>query len=351
MLDIAFYMKVHDLRKELDAEKKYSKEFLEAKFEELRNKQPVIYNIETTNSCNMSCKMCPRTTLMTRPIVTIDRETFINVVDQIKPHSNELWAKWVKFVESEYGIKENDASENHFFLYIISKTIQLHGYGDPLLDKNIADYVKILSDRGFYSYFSCNPANINLEKTYEIMHSGLDYLKYSIESVDDKIHKEVRGEASNFQTSYEKILKVLEYKKTHQLKTTIVITMIDLNRTHQKEDYDKLRNAFKDLDIYLYLKSENGQWYRNNYHQNKSVHWSELCKHPWMTMTVLANGTATMCPEDYDAKVTLGNTKEESLYDIWNGEKYAKFRKDHFDVNTSIKCRCECDMKLIGNYL
>jgi hypothetical protein len=71
-------MKAHGFQKELDLGKKYQREFLEAEFENLRNKTPVVYNIETTNACNMTCKMCPRTTMMTRPIETIDRETFIN---------------------------------------------------------------------------------------------------------------------------------------------------------------------------------------------------------------------------------------------------------------------------------
>lgn len=351
MLDIDFYMKLHSLRKELDAGKKYDRAFLENEFEKLRNKKPVVYNIETTNACNMVCKMCPRTTMMTRPIETIDRETFINVIDQLKPHSKELWAKWVDFVEKEYGIKEDDMSENHFFLHIIPKVIQLHGYGDPLLDKHMDEYISLLHERGFYSYFSCNPANINLEKTYEMMKRGLDYIKYSIESVDDEVHKEIRGEASNFKTSYEKILKVLDYKKTNNLNTTIVITMLDLNRTHQQKDFEMLLDAFKGLDVYIYLKSEDQQWYRKDFHGTKSVHWSEVCKHPWMTMTIKSNGEATMCMEDFNNEIILGNVKENSLYDIWNGEKYIQFRKDHFDVDPEFKCSGKCDMKLIGNYL
>ena len=38
-----------------------------------------------------------------------------------------------------------------------------------------------------------------------------------------------------------------------------------------------------------------------------------------------------------------------SDYDIWNGEKYNKFRKDHFNLTHGIKCSEECDMKLIGS--
>jgi radical SAM protein with 4Fe4S-binding SPASM domain len=351
MLDIDFYMKLHNLRKDLDSGKKIGRVYLEIEFERMRNKDPVVYNIETTNACNMTCKMCPRTTMMTRPIETIDRNTFIKILDQIKPHSKELWDKWVLFVEKEYGIRETDMSENHFFLHIIPKVIQLHGYGDPLLDKHMAEYVELLHERGFFSYFSCNPANINLARTYEMMDAGLDYIKYSIESVDDNAHKEIRGSASNFKKSFQNISSVLDYKKTHNSGMVIVITMLDLNRTCQQEDFDLLVKAFEGLDVYVYLKSEDQQWYRKDFHGTKSVHWSEFCRHPWMSMTIKSNGEAAMCMEDFNNEIILGDTKHESLYDIWNGEKYIKFRRDHFDLTHSMKCTERCDMKLIGEYL
>lgn len=352
MLDINFYMQFHSLRRQLEEGSVFSRKHLEDKLEEFRNKEtPFIYNIETTNACNMTCQMCPRTTMMTRSIETIDRGTFVKIVDQLKPHSKELWGKWIDFVTKEYGIKENDMSENHFFLYIIPKVIQLHGYGDPLLDENMAEYISILRERGFYSYFSCNPSNINLEKTYEMMERGLDYIKYSIESVDDEVHKRIRGEASNFENSYGRILKVLDYKKENNLNTTIIITMLDLNRTNQKEDYDILLSAFEGLDVYIYLKSEDQQWYRKNFHGTKSIHWSELCKHPWMTMTIKSNGEATMCMEDYNNEIILGNAKNSTLKEIWNGKKYHKFRNNHLDAKQGFKCVDKCDMKVIGNYL
>ena len=162
MLDIGFYMRFHELIKSLDENKEYTSDEMYEKLEAIRSKEPVVYNIETTNRCNMRCKMCPRTTMMTRGNEDINRETFLNVVKQIRPHTEEEWATWKAFCEKTYGIYENEMSENHFFLYIIPKVIQLHGYGDPLLDQHMAEYVKILHDNGFYSYFSCNPSNIKL---------------------------------------------------------------------------------------------------------------------------------------------------------------------------------------------
>ena len=349
MIDINFYIKFDKYINGLDTRGVYTADKIYEDLEQIRSKDPVIYNIETTNRCNMRCKMCPRTTMMTRRNEDINRETFLNVVSQIRPHTADEWNKWKAFCEEKYGIYENEMSENHFFLYIIPKVIQLHGYGDPLLDVHMAEYVKILHERGFYSYFSCNPANINLERTYHMLDAGLDYIKYSIESVNDEEHKKIRGEASNFTESYKKIQQVLQYKHEHGLSTTVVITMLDLNRTHQKEDFDNLLQAFDGLGVYIYLKSEDCQWYRKDFHGTKSIHWTEICKHPWMTMTVKSNGEATMCMEDFNNEIILGDTNTQSLKEIWNGERYKQFRYQHLYARNKIKCVNECDMKLMGD--
>lgn len=351
MFDINFYREIDEIKTRLDSGEKINKKWLFDKFEELRNKKPIIYNIETTNACNMRCKMCPRTTMMTRKIETITEDFFIKIVDQISPHSDVDWKKWEKFVQEHYNIFPSDMNENHFFLYIIPRVIQLHGYGDPLLDKNMPDYVKILKKKGFMSYFSCNPANINIEQTIKMFENGLDYIKYSIESVDDKKHKEIRGEASNFTDSYKKILNLLDIKANKKYNTTIIITMLDLHRDGQLEEFEKLKEAFKGLDVYIYFKSEDTQWYRKDYHGTKSIHWSEFCKHPWMSMTIKSNGEAAMCMEDYNNEIILGDANKETLYNIWNGEKYRKFREDHFNLTPGIRCIERCDMALIGRFI
>ena len=61
--------------------------------------------------------------------------------------------------------------------------------------------------------------------------------------------------------------------------------------------------------MYLYLKSEDQQWYRKDYHGTQSVHWSECCKHPWMSMTIKSNGEACMCMEDFDNEIVLGDAR------------------------------------------
>ncbi len=351
MFDVDFYMKVSELNKRLQRRELSDKKMVLDTLESFRNKKPIVYNIETTNACNMRCKMCPRTTMMTRPVETMESALFKSIVNQIEPHSTELWKEWEQFVVREYGIPKDAMSENHFFLYIIPRVIQLHGYGDPLLDRNMADHVALLTTKGIPSYFSCNPANINVNMTIKMFESGLDYIKYSIESVDDQTHKKIRGEASNFTESFNKITKLLEIKERYKHKTTVIITMLDLNRPDQKEEFARLKKAFENFDVYIYIKSEDQQWYRKDFHGTCSVHWSEFCKHPWMSMTIKSNGEVAMCMEDFNNEIVLGNARENTLYDIWNSEKYALFRKDHVFLSTKNKCTDRCDMKLIGQQL
>ena len=117
------------------------------------------------------------------------------------------------------------------------------------------------------------------------------------------------------------------------------------------DEFEKLKKAFKGLDVYIYFKSQDQQWYQNKFEGTKSVHWSEVCQHPWMSMTIKSNGEAAMCMEDFNNEIILGDVRKESLYDIWNGDKYRQFRKDHFELTHGIKCIEECDMKLVGNYI
>jgi len=350
MFDINFYMKVFELKRRLMNGGKEEREYLFNKLEECRSPYPVVYNIETTNACNMRCEMCPRTTMMTRPIETLDMETYERVVEQLEPYSDSQWLEWEDFAEKNYGVPRDGMSENHFFLYIIPKVIVLHGYGDPLLDKRMPEKIALLTKKNIPSYFSCNPANINIEKTVQMFESGLGYIKYSIEAADDLRHKEVRGSASNFTESYSKILQLLDLKVKHGYQTVIVITMLNLGKPWQAEEFQKLQDAFSGLDVYVYLKSQDQLWYEDTKQPTKSIHWLEFCQFPWSSMTIKSNGEAVECVEDFNNAIVLGDVRKESLYDIWNGEKYRKLRKDHFNLTPGLKCNEQCDMKLIGSY-
>ena len=340
MIDINYYRQLHNLKlRILAGEKPENVQYI---MESFRSETPVVYNIETTNACNMVCPFCPRTTLMTRPVKTMNPELFERVIDQLRPWTDDEWNRWKKFVAKRYGIAEDhEPHENHFFLYVIPKVIVLHGYGDPLLDPHIPDYVGMMTDRGLLSYFSCNPANIQMDKTEKAFANGLDYIKYSIDSTS----MSVRGK-DNFTPDLERIFKVILMKRRGGYKTQIVITMIDLGQ----DDFRVLQNTFKNEDVYLYMKSLDQGWMLGT-EKPKSIHWSEFCQIPWSSMTIKSDGCCATCEEDYNNERCLGNAYDTPLAEIWNGEDYRALRHDHFALTPGIKCTERCDMNPVGRFL
>ncbi|MBU1349344.1 SPASM domain-containing protein [Patescibacteria group bacterium] len=350
MIDIHFYQDFYKLKSGLMAGQRLEREELFNRLEQCRRREPVLYNLETTNACNMKCEMCPRTTMMTRQVETMDQETFELVVRQLRPWTQDEWSQWESFVQEAYGIAPDAVSENHFFLYIIPKVLVLHGYGDPLLDRQMGSRVSLLSELGIPTYFSCNPANISLDRVEEMFKAGLGYIKFSVESPDDTRHKEIRGPASDFTQSYRKIMELFERKAKHGYATKIVITMLNLNKPMQKDDFREVQKAFEGTGAYVYLKSQDQLWYNQTGAQTQSIHWIEPCQFPWSSMTIKSNGESVQCVEDFNNEIILGDVRSQSLADIWNGEAYNRFRWDHLLLTKGIKCTDQCDMKLIGEF-
>jgi MoaA/NifB/PqqE/SkfB family radical SAM enzyme len=245
MFDINFYRRAVDWASGLSGEAMVRPAEVLETFESFRSRDPFVYNIETTNACNMRCKMCPRTTRMTRKVSFLEQDVIIRALDQLTAHTKEDWSLWKSFCEDFYGVSENsESSENHFFLYVIPKVIQLHGYGDPLLDKQLASTIRACNDRGLQTYFSCNPANIDIVATQQMIDSGLDYIKYSFESTDDNKFKDIRGNAANFTEAFRKTETVLDYCQSQGADITVVITMIDVGHDEaQIKEFERVLGA------------------------------------------------------------------------------------------------------------
>ena len=51
----------------------------------------------------------------------------------------------------------------------------------------------------------------------------------------------------------------------------------------------------------------------------------ETCPLPWVATDIAANGDVVPCHVFYD--LVVGNLLQKSLFEIWNGEKFTKFRE------------------------
>ena len=354
MFDTAFFMNMHELKKRILQEPgKQDAASIFAAFEKCRSRRPYIFNIETTNVCNMKCVMCARTSLMDRKLSFMDMDLFKKVVSQITPYTAEEKARFELFIKNEYGLTPETPDQNSFYFFISSSHVTLHGFGEPLLDPSIRERVQFCTDKGVSTYFSCVPANIDVPKVTALMKAGLGVIKFAMDSMDDETQKQIRGPKNNFTEAVRKIEELIEIKRQDpSLKTRIVLTMVELAADEaalkMQQDFKKF---WEGKPVYCYVKSQDNRWLyeEDEDMETKSHYEQQYCEYPFTSLTVQVDGKIVPCTQDYNSELAFGDANKDSLEDIWNSKAYENLRRKHVlgAFPSNHKCADRCDQKMV----
>ncbi len=349
MQDIKYYMRSFEHKLKILKGEKIEGDPGEI-FEGLISKKPTVYQIETTNVCNMSCVMCPRK-FMKRKIGHMPMELFKKLIDQIEPHPAIDLLKWRQFIDlvlSKVGIVQ---SEQDFFNSTISaEALTMHGFGEPLLDPHIVERVKLVTDKNIPAYFSCNPFNMTDQLFQNLLDSGISYIKYSLDGLDEEILKKLRGRKMSMQKINDRIEKSAEIIERGGYKTIIVLTMIGFESNKSQEE--EFLKKWRDRNVYAYIKSAVNRRLGNEaLKDNEPAYIRSFCEYPFVSLTVLQDATVVPCCVDYDAEIPLGDANKNTLEEIWQSNSFREFRmafaRNRLPKNSF--CNAKCDLPILGS--
>ncbi len=351
MYDIEFVKNSNTLKKQIVSRQFEGDAY--AALEEWRPKKPAVYQVETTNVCNMKCVMCPRTTQMKRKLGSMDVATFNRIIEQLEPHTDEQWKDWKQFVEKDYMRNAKAHDEDFFYFMICAQTLILHGFGEPILDKTLPEKIAIASKKGLPTYFSMNPVNIMEDRMIAIAEAGLDYLKLSLEGLDNETQMHYRGRVDkSFDMTLDKIFSTIKLYEERKYKTKIIITR--LNFKDDEKEQQEFLDFWAKYPVMVYVKNQHNRWLYEEEEapDNSAEYMQRYCEFPWASVSVLYDGTVVPCPLDYDGILNMGNINEDSLEEIWNGEKYDAFRKMHVNGNfpKGHFCKESCDFHQVYEF-
>ena len=114
---------------------------------------------EVTNRCNLLCETCPRTFEDLEPPADMSWELFTSIVDQAPTMARAV----------------------------------LHGVGEPMLVRDLPRMIRYLKARNIYTLFNTNGTLLRPAKFQEIIDTGLDEMRVSLDAADAKTYKMVRG--------------------------------------------------------------------------------------------------------------------------------------------------------------
>lgn len=253
---------------------------------------PRTVRIESTNLCNANCTTCTRD-IMTRGKDVMDMGLFKKVVDECS--ANKI------------------------------RTIHLHNFGEPLIDKGLFEKIRYAKQKHINTRLFSNLSLLDKEKAGFLIDSGLSRIKISIDGNSRETYEGIRRGLS-FDRVVGNINMLITERQRLKAKTPkigLVFVETEKNR-HEKADFIKRwKGRVDSINISSYHNWAGGLG------DSRKDSRQLPCLRIWQTFTVLCNGDVALCCMDYDGAVKLGNVKDNTIYEIFNGKKLQKIREAH----------------------
>ncbi len=265
-------------------------------------KEPFNIQIEPTGLCNFRCEYCVHSVGLNGGGNGMEWGVFEKIIDDLRQLAD------------------------------CYKIINLIGYGEPLIYKNISKMVAEISKAQITDRIeiTTNASLLTPQKSEELVKAGLTRLIVSLQGLSADKYKKICGYTIDFNQFLNNIKYFYSNRGACRLHLKIADTALD--EGDEQKFYELFGNicddlyieriipAYKDVDYEDKLK-EKRNITRYGYEYKEAI----VCHQPFYQMFIKANGDVAPCCM-YPFPMILGNVQEQSLKDIWNGHKLRDFQ-------------------------
>lgn len=263
-------------------------------------KKIVSINIELTNICNLSCKMCYRNQ-MKYPQGKMDYMLFLSLVEQIK-----------QFQEID--------------------TVYFHWRGEPLYCEYLIDAINRCAMIGKKTILFTNGILMNSNLATRILNSKLYAIYFSLEATDEATYQNIRGK-NYFDVLKNNISYFCKLKK--EVKSNLLVNLSSVILPDNIKDLVDFDKEWKYLVDTIMYKADMSK--KNSMQTHKQCIWPES------SLFISWDGEVAACCMDINLEYSLGNIKYDSLQEIIISDK----RRDLIDSinnNTPIGYCRKCNL-------
>ena len=283
--------------------------------------------IEPTTACNLRCPECPSgLRSFTRPTGKLDVLLFEKIMQDVSDH----------------------------LLYLT-----FYFQGEPYLNPQFLDMVKIAHQRNVYTTTSTNAHFLDDENAKKTVESGLNRLIISIDGASQETYESYRKEG-DLTKVLEGTKNILKWRRNLKSKNPKIVWQFLVVKPNEHEipkikqlakEYGVDKVAFKTAQIYDY---ENGSDLipsidkYSRYRSNKDGTYSiknpleNKCWKMWQSCVITWDGQVIPCCFDKDAHHSMGNIAEKSFEEIWHSKPYQNFRNALFTSRSEIEICKNC---------
>ena len=234
------------------------------------------------------------------------------------------------------------------------KRIVFSGLGEPLMNPRLPDYVRMTVEAGIAGRVEVitNGLLLTPEKSHALVEAGITNINISVQGLDAAGYEKTCG----LRIDFERYLENLKYLYEHKGNVQIYIKAIDatLGTKENEEKFFEIFSPFADR-IYiehLVVMQQQMDGLREIVDGTKNFYGEELdvnrkvCAQSFYFMQIGCEGDIFPCPVPGLGKnLSMGNAKEHTLTDIWNGSRRRGFlrkmlKKEKDQIPDCATCTC-----------
>lgn len=292
-----------------------------ALLESQRSPVPFVEQVETTNACSMTCVMCPRGRgQMTRRLAHMKDDVFRAVCVQVE----ESWRALIGTKRDPKLFPGASPGSGYFE----ANGLRLHHFGSPLLDPRFIERVAWIKEHcAFPVHASISAEQLRRDAAERLIGAGIDRLVIAIDGTTDAEYKAVRGPAADYDRAVAGIHSLLEAKITLGSPVQLDVQLVDTRGDSTLQGrFEEKWSTIEGLSVLVkrvfeYPDVDGGGEIRGDV-------WAGPCAWPFLSMVVAVDGRVLLCCADYNAECVVGNVQDESLFEIWHGERYRNARRE-----------------------
>lgn len=217
------------------------------------------------------------------------------------------------------------------------KILRLVKEGEPLLNKRFADMVRYAKKKQPLVTVdtTTNAALLTPELSDAIIDSGLDKIFISFQGIRAEAYKRLAGVDIDFNRLLENVIYFCRNRK--RCKVYIKVPDIGVN-AYERDEFFKLFNDYADEMFVEHIvptwpdfdiseaKKDDGLGLYGNPIDAQHI---KVCPIIFYNFNINYDGSVAPCQLDWAHKIVLGNIRQQSLYDVWNGDDFNGLRRLH----------------------
>ena len=216
------------------------------------------------------------------------------------------------------------------------QALTLSGRGEPTLHPKFGEMLDYCKGKFFDLKINTNATRLTEKLMHTIVESGVTDLVFSVDSYEKDEYESIRvlGVFEEVVNNIKKFKEINDRYPNYNCATRV--SGVKINDKQNIEEFTKYWKKYVDHVVMVEM-SERWDTY-NNQVEHAGIH---PCNFLWGEMYVWYDGKCNPCDADYKSELSVGNIKENSIKDIWNGELYKKLRSSHLSGKRSECFPCD----------